>query len=308
VPRAGWHRLSFTFALVHGALLVATLPAYPWLGLDVDWRSALPLIVFTACVLVAWAYYAFTPATAFERALAETVLVLGLLVALGVIIPPAQYAAAALGRPLIDPVLASADAALGVDVRDLAAWTRAHPTVSRWLTHAYFSLLWQFALIVPVLGVALRDRRALWEYAFHFHFCSVVTLMCFALFPAACAFSYYGFESTIPQTRFLAHFEGVRAGTLTRLEFGRMEGLVSMPSFHVAGAMMITWVCRRHRWLLVPLLILNVALTLATFMSGAHYVVDTLGTVLMVAASVWLWNRWGASLLDSTSARRPLSL
>ena len=31
-----------------------------------------------------------------------------------------------------------------------------------------------------------------------------------ALFPAECAFLFYGFESTIDQTRFIAHFEGLR--------------------------------------------------------------------------------------------------
>jgi membrane-associated phospholipid phosphatase len=81
------------------------------------------------------------------------------------------------------------------------------------------------------------------------------------------------------------------------LQFGQLEGLVSMPSFHVAGAMMVTWACRRRRWLLIPLLAINITLAVATFMTGAHYVVDTLGTAAMFAGSIWLWRNWGVHML-----------
>ena len=46
------------------------------------------------------------------------------------------------------------------------------------------------------------------------------------------------------QERFIAHFNGVRDGTFTTIRFDDLEGLISMPSFHVAGGMMVTGVSR----------------------------------------------------------------
>jgi len=151
----------------------------------------------------------------------------------------------------------------------------------------------------------MRDRRALWEFVFHFHVCATITLVAFALFPAACAFNYYGFESTIPQAGFIADFAGARSGSVRVLEFGRMEGLVSMPSFHVAGALMVTWAFRRHVWLLVPLVVINSLLVAATFMTGAHYVIDVLGTLAMFAGSLALWRACGHALLEPAGTAAP---
>jgi len=67
--------------------------------------------------------------------------------------------------------------------------------------------------------------------------------------------------------------------------------LISFPSFHTAGALMVTWTFRHKRWFLVPLILLNIGLISATFMMGAHYFVDTLGGVALFAASVWMYRR-----------------
>ena len=71
---------------------------------------------------------------------------------------PAQYAAVALKRPLIDHWLAAADAAFGVHVPSLVSWTRAHPTIDQLLKVCYYSLLPQFLLAPIVAGLMLRDR------------------------------------------------------------------------------------------------------------------------------------------------------
>ena len=121
VSETGWHPLTLALVAIQICILAGTLPAYSWLGLNVDWSSATSLMIVAGGAFVAWAYYVSTPTTPFERGLAETALVFGLLLVLGITIPPAQYAAAALNRPLIDPLLGAADAAIGVDVRALTA-------------------------------------------------------------------------------------------------------------------------------------------------------------------------------------------
>ena len=67
------------------------------------------------------------------------------------------------------------------------------------------------------------------EYAFNFHVCLIVTLIGLALFPAMCAFSYYGFESLIDQTRFIRHFKALRAGSFKVLQLRELEGLITFP-------------------------------------------------------------------------------
>lgn len=292
----GINSLTASLVALQFVLLAVTLPLYPIFGFTLVWKSVMPLLAVIAALLLGWIYFVRTKTTAVERQIAAALLIFALLLALTAIAAPAQYVAAALNRPPIDSLLARGDAWLGIHVPALVTWTRQHPRLNRWLIWSYFTLLWQFALTVPALTL-LRDRRALWEYVFHFHVCTLVTLFAFAAFPAACAFSYYGFESTIPQAGFIAHFEGVRSGAVRVLAFGAMEGLVSMPSFHVAGAMMVTWAFRRHVWALVPLVAINALLTVATFMTGAHYAIDTIGTAVMFAGSVALWRVWGQRLL-----------
>jgi hypothetical protein len=287
------HRLQYVALwslTVQIALLASSLFLYSALGLSVAWDSALAIVFVAAGLTLGWAYFAATKSSATEQRIGNASLAIALLLLLSAIMTPAQYAAAALNRPLIDPALAQADGWLGVDVSEFAMWTRAHPWISDSLNWGYFTLLWQLALIVPVLAM-VRDDDALAEYIFHFHSCSIVTIVTFALFPAASAFQYLGFQSTLPEARFMEHFNGVRAGQMTQLVFGQMEGLVSMPSFHVAGALMVTWATRRHLWLFVPLIAVNTVLCAATFLSGAHYLVDTVAAFGLVALSVWAWRR-----------------
>ena len=272
--------------------------AYPILGLSLDWRTAPPFLVADVTILLVWLHLYRHPGKAREWIVAETLFAFLLMLVLSHILAPAQYAATALNRPLIDPMLAAADAQLGIHVPAMAEWLRGQPVLNWTLTTAYYTLLWQFALIVPLLGFGVRDRHALWEYLFHFHVCAIVTVVALAVIPAQCAFQFYGFESTLDQTRFIQHFNGFRDGSLARIHFDDLEGLISMPSFHVAGALMVTWALRRRPLLLIPVGLVNVLLIAATFLSGAHYLVDVIVTVLMFAGSVVLYRKAGAPLLS----------
>jgi hypothetical protein len=79
---------------------------------------------------------------------------------------PTQYAAAALNRPTIDPMLAQADAWLGISVPALVAWTATHPWLVALLHWSYFTLIFQLAL--PVFALPWwNDSERLWEFAFH---------------------------------------------------------------------------------------------------------------------------------------------
>jgi membrane-associated phospholipid phosphatase len=219
----------------------------------------------------------------------------GLVVTFTMIASPLQYVAVALKRPLADAWLSAADLAVGIHVGSIVEWTAARPGLARLLVFSYGSLLPQFFLPFVILAFWYRDRAALWEYVFHFHFCALVTIVSLAIWPAACAFTYYGVESLLNQERFVRHLTGLRAGTMYVVDADDLEGLVSMPSFHMAGALMITWAFRRYPVWLVLLVPLNLLMMASTVMTGAHYFVDVLATVALFSVSLWLYSRSGLS-------------
>lgn len=260
-------------------------------SIEIDWGSAFGAFLIVGASLIVWLYLLFNPGrNQTEWLVAEAALVFSLMLTMSIVLLPAQYSAAALNRPLIDPLLARADGLLGVHVPDLVRWTAVQPYLVAWLRFAYDSLAVQFILAIPLLVVG-RSRLALWEYAFHFHACALFTLAFFAAFPAACVFDYYGFVSLLPQDTFIEQFRLARSGQMKTLEFWSMEGLVSAPSFHVAGGLMITWAVRSNVWLLVPSLLLNGSLCAATVLTGTHYAIDLLMSAVMFAASVAIWRR-----------------
>jgi hypothetical protein len=273
-------------AIAESCLVLATAPFYESAGLSIVWRTTAPHAIVLATMAGLFCHFVYVPGSTRERSLADAILVTFLLLLLTNIASPAQYLAVTLRRPLIDDHLAAADAWMGIHVPALAAWTAAHPFIAVMLWMSYSTLLPQFLLPILILGIWAGDRPRLWEYCFHFHFCLIVTLACLALWPAACAFVHYGFHSTINQTRFISHFQGLRQGTFHEIRFDDLEGLISMPSFHTAGALMVTWAFRGYRRVLYPVALLNVVLVASTFMTGAHYFVDVIATFALFAVSV----------------------
>ena len=151
---------------------------------------------------------------------------------------------------------------------------------------AYLTFVPQLVAAVLLAGMLFQRVDRLWEFAFHFHFCLLVTLLVFALFPAATAAQHYGLAPTIDESR-SSHISrpSGRARSHT-IRFGELEGLVSMPSFHAAAAFMVTWAFRGYRRTFRLFACLNALLTLSTFVTGVHFFVDVLGAVVLFATSL----------------------
>ena len=158
----------------------------------------------------------------------------------------------------------------------------------------YSTLLPQFVVPPVVLGLFYRNREALWEFLFHFHVCLVATLLGGVFLPTACPFLYYGdFPQIFEHGRFIQHFETLRSGAGFAVRYDNIDGLISIPSFHTAGGLMVTWAFRHHRAWLVTFAVVNVLLIAATVLSGTHYAVDVLATGVLFLASLGLWRVWG---------------
>jgi membrane-associated phospholipid phosphatase len=224
---------------------------------------------------------------------------------LPLLVLPSQYLALALHRPLIDPWLSAIDAAMGINVHAWAEWTRAHRGLARVLLLAYKSLVPQLFLPILVLGFWYRDRLALWEYTWLFHVCSAITVVIFAIWPAASPFLYRHYVPVFNQFRFMEQFRGIYSGASTVVHWDAADGLVAFPSFHVAGAMIVTWALRRYAVWRAVLIPLNVTLAASTLLSGMHYATDLLGSLALCAFAVWSWRVWACGLLRTQRVENP---
>ena len=291
--------------MLQGLVLLFNVLSFRAAGLHLV-APAVPAAIAVVVVLVGlWAFFfAYPGRNPKEWVIGETFLALVLFLTLGALLGPAQYGGAALNRPYVDSALAAADAAMGINVGDLAAWTRRYPLLVTGLTRAYYTLLPQFFLPFLLLGLVYRDRRALWEYVSLLHVAAFVTVVCFALWPAACAPQFYGFEPVgIDQSTVFRHLAGLRNGTMTTVRMGELDGLVSAPSFHVLGAMCVTWAFRRRPWFLAALLAVNVPLAAATVVTGVHYAVDVVAAFVIFPCTIWIYRRVEHSIDPPAVAR-----
>lgn len=287
---------------VQAAVLVAVTVLAPTAGVSLVWETGLPNALLLALLLATWMWYAATAERRNRAHVPDVLLAIALLLLFTNIGGPGQYVGVALALPLVDPWLAAADAALGIHVPTLAEWTAGVPWLATALRLAYSTLLPQFIVPPIVLGLVYRDRAAMWEFVFHFHVCLVATLAGGMFLPAACPFVFYGdFPQIFEHARFIQHFEALRSGAGFAVRYDDIDGLISIPSFHTAGGLMVTWAFRRYHAWLVPCAVLNALLIAATVLSGTHYGVDVLVTVAVFVGSIVLWRRWGRIGLDDAA-------
>jgi hypothetical protein len=301
--RLGLNRVGLTLAAINFLFLCADLALYTTLGLSIEWGTAARGAMLLAVLATVWVNFYLTPGREQEWFIAELVFVLGMILVLTNLASLFQYAAVALGLPYADPWLAAADAAIGVHVPTLAVWTGSHPRLNTILTWAYFSFAPQMLIMVGILAVA-RDRVRVLEFGFHFHFCLMVSVAALVPFPAVCPPAHYGFTPTIDMTHLIGQIKQLHEGALRVVRFDELEGLVSFPSFHVAGALATTWALRGRRWWFPLFAGLNLLLVFSTFMTGVHYIVDVIASFPLFAASVLLYRRYFA---DAISPRPGLS-
>ncbi|NOY30220.1 MAG: phosphatase PAP2 family protein [Planctomycetes bacterium] len=216
----------------------------------------------------------------------------------------AMYGVAALGAPLADELLASVDQAMGLHVPAIVQWANEHPQINRWLMLAYHSVTPQTLIVVLILGF-LNQRRPLEAFVLRYMICLMITLLFFALVPAECPFTHYGFAPSPHQAHYLEHLQGVRSGERTIVSLTDSEGLVTFPSFHTSYAILLTAAFWRRWRLFVPFAIVNSAVVAATLTSGWHYGIDILGGIAAAIAAILIANRlqrWLYAESPTTSA------
>ncbi|MGE0222324.1 MAG: phosphatase PAP2 family protein [Acetobacteraceae bacterium] len=196
-----------------------------------------------------------------------------------------MYLAATLNRPLIDPYLAAADAALGFDWVGWYRFVHGHPLLLRVLLFAYWTMQPQILcalFLLPITGRFVRLR----EFIASLAVALLLTTVMFGTFPAEGAWVQHAIRDPADLS-YLQVLRALRAGQFTIINFDELDGLVTFPSFHVASAVLLINAARGTP--LMPLaVVLNATMAVASISEGmgGHYLMDAVGGIAVACLGI----------------------
>jgi membrane-associated phospholipid phosphatase len=184
--------------------------------------------------------------------------------------------------PFVDSYFHKIDSFLNYNWIEWYKITNSYNFLSQIFLNIYLSIQVQTIMTLVLLSF-LRQSKNLRLFIFLFLTCSLVTLILSTFFPAIAAYTYYGITPEMLKNVYVAapylhvdHVLQLRAGTLTAIDFGNVQGLVTFPSFHASLGVIFILV-NQHipywRWFMF---ILNLAMIFITPIQGGHYWVDVL--------------------------------
>ena len=133
----------------------------------------------------------------------------------------------------------------------------------------------------------------MWQFVHAWAMALVACVIVFAFVPAVTAYVHYGL--THADTPFLTVNAGwrpaqiiadLRSGAIRELGVRHMAGLITFPSFHAAGAVMLGWGFRRVPIVGIPFVMLNFAMLATIPIVGSHYFIDVLAGVAVAALAI----------------------
>jgi membrane-associated phospholipid phosphatase len=215
----------------------------------------------------------------------------------GLMVLIATFAGLRANSPLIDSALARSDSLLGFSAPWLIGVISGHPSVAAMLSFLYHTAIPALIATAIILSFGgLRQRS--WDLAFSFVFCSTVCGAISVIFPAEGTFIHYNIGPDIiaglPKgagTFYIPAFESFRSGVSTMIDFDRLTGVVTFPSFHGATALMTAFALRDIRWVAPVAWAWCILVHISTIPMGGHY-----GTDLVVGGLIWAISVWIAAL------------
>ncbi len=202
---------------------------------------------------------------------------------------------AALGwqMPTVDNVLAAADRALGLDS---VAWTAAVagvPLLAKVCGLVYVISVGAVFGATIILTLLKRTDRVT-ELSFLFVATIILCAVIGIVFPAYGPFTHLKMNAAIvhalPQgagTFYMPMMQLYRSGAVRVVDFTRLMGVITFPSFHACMALMVTYAFRgmaRYFW---PIAAFNLLVGASIVPIGGHYVIDILGgSAVFVAAAI----------------------
>lgn len=197
-----------------------------------------------------------------------------------------SYLALASSGPLHDDALLAADRALGFDWQAGYAFLKGHALPALILKFAYNSMLYQ-GLYFGVLLALMDDRTRLRQMFWLVLVAGLITSIGVLLWPALGPFKVF---HAGPPDSFLPEMERVRAGGHA-FELGKLNGVVSFPSFHTTMALAYIWGFRRTGPIAWAIGGVNLLMFCAIPWYGGHYLTDMIGGAIVFAASLLIIKR-----------------
>lgn len=208
------------------------------------------------------------------------------------------YAAATVGRPLIDGTLLRADLAIGYDWRRYAGLVGRSPAILTILACAYGSIFLQPAALLASLTILRRYRQAQ-----ALLLAVMITLIVTAAVFAACPATTAWVATAVPEQLvtplhlpvashgWIKDLLEIRAGGGRLLDATSGSALVAFPSFHCSAAFLYGWAAWPLRHLRIGFFLLNAAMIAATPVLGGHYFADLVGGAAVAACAILLATR-----------------
>jgi membrane-associated phospholipid phosphatase len=297
----GHARHLWSLIAIMGALTVVSLLLT---HLTVDVFSNPALFVFLGVLFAANCFYRFWRPDPHLQAVTEAAGQILLILLFGILL---SYAAVAADFSYRDVELDLADKALGFDRSAYLAFFAHRPRLAWTIGVAYLTLLPQFALI-PLILFSAKQQHRLQSMILAFGIALLATDAISIFTPSVTAFVHLDLPSIPTEIARglytpVPTLDALRSGTPYTIKLDNLEGLISFPSFHTAGALLFAWALLKVPYIRWLGLALNAALIAATPVNGAHYFVDLLGGAAVagvsLAASALLFRRPRLALSSS---------
>jgi len=286
----GHARHVWSLIAVMGALTVVSLLLT---HLTVDVASNPALFMFLGMLFAANCFYRLWRPEPHLQAVTEAAGQILLILLFGILL---SYAAVAAGLPYRDVELDLADKALGFDRSAYLGFFAHRPWLAWTIGTAYLTLLPQFAF-VPLVLFSAKQHHRLQSMILAFGFALLATVAISIFTPSVTAFVHLDLLSIPAETARSLYtpvptLDALRSGTPYTIRLDNLEGLISFPSFHTAGALLFAWALLKVPYIRWLGLALNASLIAATPINGAHYFVDLIGGAAVagasLAASAWI--------------------
>ncbi len=190
-----------------------------------------------------------------------------------------SYLVVSTNLPLVDTQLDAIDKLINFNWLEIYNWVRSHPLMHFILKIVYNSLLLQ--LVASIIFLSFTNRFAvLYQFIFLIILSALITIAISGFFPAAGAWKYYSVSDSVDLSM-LSHFELLRSGSLKTIDLTKVQGLISIPSYHAALAILLINALRTSPTLFPLVLILNFLMLISIPTEGSHYFIDLLAGVLL---------------------------
>jgi membrane-associated phospholipid phosphatase len=222
-----------------------------------------------------------------------------------------SYVFAAKNLPLVDGMLADADRLMGFDWTAHLALIWSWPTLGHALEGAYHATGITLFLTLIILIVMKRTEQSM-ELWFLMVATGIVTMVTATFVPAEGAFVFHQPNPALSQEAaalngiwHLEHFRAVREGTLRHLDVGKIEGIVTFPSYHTAMAIIFAWVLRGTVFVL-PAALFSAVVVLSTLAIGGHYLIDVIAGAAVTATVIALSRAGRRRMTEAVPGSEPV--